>query len=162
MGLFNRRGDTAAAGSSTGVAPTHRYTEYHMNRRPPMGQWFRTVWLDLLTMVVLGAVGLGVINPSPSRWVAGAEQKHRFTTHLLRQLALSRSTSRMVKSYTPSLRTLCARTSFQSGSQRSLPASSPSSSWPACRFASAASGTSTTPLWDYSTLSSTPPCSKSF
>lgn len=157
MGLFNR-----SAGTGTGVAPTRRYTEYHTNRRPPMGQWFRTVWLDLLTMVVLGAVGLGVINPSTSPWIAGAEQKHRFTTYLLRQLALSPSTSRMVKSYTPSLRTHCARTSSQSGFQRFFPASSPSSSWPACRLASAASGTSTTPLWGYSTLSSTPPCSRSF
>jgi len=61
MGLFNRRGDAASAG--TGVAPNQQYADYHTNRRPNMGQWFRTVWLDLLTMAVLGAIGLGVITP---------------------------------------------------------------------------------------------------
>jgi len=67
MGLFNRRGDAATAG--TGVAPNHQYAEYHTNRRPNMGQWFRTVWLDLLTMAVLGAIGLGVYfaPPAPTR-----------------------------------------------------------------------------------------------
>jgi diacylglycerol diphosphate phosphatase/phosphatidate phosphatase len=31
-----------------------------MNRRPSFGQWLRSVWLDILTMAILGAIGLGV------------------------------------------------------------------------------------------------------
>lgn len=32
----------------------------HMNERPTFGEWLRTIWLDILTMAALGAVGLGV------------------------------------------------------------------------------------------------------
>jgi len=40
-----------------------------MARRPTFGYWLRHTWLDLLTMVVMGAVGLGVYMapPAPNR-----------------------------------------------------------------------------------------------
>jgi diacylglycerol diphosphate phosphatase / phosphatidate phosphatase len=39
------------------------------NRRPTFGQWLKGTWLDLLTMVAMGVVGLGVYeaHPAPSR-----------------------------------------------------------------------------------------------
>ena len=32
----------------------------HVNIRPSFGQWIKHTWLDILTMVVMGAVALGV------------------------------------------------------------------------------------------------------
>jgi len=39
------------------------------NSRPTFGQWFKATWIDLLTMVAMGAIGLGVYeaHPAPSR-----------------------------------------------------------------------------------------------
>jgi len=31
-----------------------------LNSRPTFGQWVKGTWLDILTMVILGAIGLGV------------------------------------------------------------------------------------------------------
>ncbi len=31
-----------------------------LNSRPTFGQWLKGVWVDILTMAVLGAIGLGV------------------------------------------------------------------------------------------------------
>lgn len=41
----------------------------YYNRRPSFGQWLKFTWIDLLTMVILGAIGLGVYeaHPAPSR-----------------------------------------------------------------------------------------------
>jgi len=84
MGLFTRSADapvanTAPRGSifsrrekpsvstagtqninTTGVAPTSPYA--FVNRRPTFGGWFKTVWLDILTMAVMGVIGLGVMT----------------------------------------------------------------------------------------------------
>jgi diacylglycerol diphosphate phosphatase / phosphatidate phosphatase len=40
-----------------------------MDGRPTFGIWFKGVWVDLLTMVAMGAIGLGVYRakPAPSR-----------------------------------------------------------------------------------------------
>lgn len=40
-----------------------------MMRRPTFGQWLKATWLDILTMIFLGAVGLGVYfaHPAPTR-----------------------------------------------------------------------------------------------
>jgi len=77
MGLFSRHSD--APGTSTSNTPRNSHQgkrtgregamDHHLNRRPPFGLWMRTVWLDLLTMVFLGAVGLGVyyVPPAPTR-----------------------------------------------------------------------------------------------
>ncbi|KAF4985308.1 hypothetical protein FDECE_16656 [Fusarium decemcellulare] len=39
------------------------------SRRPTFGQWLKCTWLDILTMICMGAVGLGVYEakPAPSR-----------------------------------------------------------------------------------------------
>lgn len=31
-----------------------------MHTRPTFGQWLKFTWLDILTMVAMGAIGLGV------------------------------------------------------------------------------------------------------
>ena len=31
-----------------------------LNRRPRFGQWIKAAWPDILTMIVFGAIGLGV------------------------------------------------------------------------------------------------------
>lgn len=80
MGFFNRgpRGNTtAAAGADTAPvsAPVtkeshwrhgrRRREPYSMERRPTFGVWLKHTWLDILTMIIMGAVGLGV---SPHLW----------------------------------------------------------------------------------------------
>jgi len=41
----------------------------NMNTKPSFGQWLKVTWLDLLTMVIMGIIGLGVYeaHPAPSR-----------------------------------------------------------------------------------------------
>ncbi|TVY89702.1 putative lipid phosphate phosphatase 3-like protein [Lachnellula willkommii] len=41
----------------------------NMSQRPTFGQWIRATWLDLVTMVIMGAIGLVVwkAGPAPSR-----------------------------------------------------------------------------------------------
>jgi diacylglycerol diphosphate phosphatase/phosphatidate phosphatase len=41
----------------------------NMNTRPSFGQWLKVTWLDIVTMVILGTIGLGVYeaHPAPSR-----------------------------------------------------------------------------------------------
>lgn len=51
LGLFGRR--------------RHPPQAYSMARRPGFGLWLKHTWLDILTMAILGAVGLGV-RPPPS------------------------------------------------------------------------------------------------
>ncbi|RKU45127.1 hypothetical protein DL546_003975 [Coniochaeta pulveracea] len=76
MGLFSRRNEPrAAAPATTGTTTTNqrverRYNEpYPMKTRPSFGQWLKFTALDILTMVVMGAIGLGVYfaNPAPNR-----------------------------------------------------------------------------------------------
>lgn len=40
-----------------------------LNKRPKFGQWLKVTWPDILTMVIMGVVGLGVYEapPAPSR-----------------------------------------------------------------------------------------------
>ncbi|KAK0385431.1 hypothetical protein NLU13_7907 [Sarocladium strictum] len=54
-GPFGRRGEAASS--------------YTMSQRPTFGQWIKHTALDLITMAVLGAIGLGVYfaDPAPSR-----------------------------------------------------------------------------------------------
>lgn len=69
--FFSRREkpsvSTAATGNNTGVSPPSPYA--FVNRRPTIGGWFKTIWLDILTMALMGAVGLGVYMapPAPTR-----------------------------------------------------------------------------------------------
>ncbi|WAO95719.1 AcidPPc domain-containing protein [Fusarium falciforme] len=68
MGFFNRSKSPHPAGTST-----RREKRVHdplpMSRRPTFGQWLKCTWLDILTMICMGAVGLGVYEakPAPSR-----------------------------------------------------------------------------------------------
>jgi diacylglycerol diphosphate phosphatase/phosphatidate phosphatase len=34
------------------------------NSRPTFGQWLKQTWIDILTMIILGAIGLGVSSAS--------------------------------------------------------------------------------------------------
>ncbi|KAK4208125.1 phosphatidic acid phosphatase type 2/haloperoxidase [Rhypophila decipiens] len=68
MGLFSRTGAKSnGANTTNGQHATHN--AYSMSIRPTFGQWLKVTWLDILTMAVLGAVGLGVYmaKPAPTR-----------------------------------------------------------------------------------------------
>ncbi|KAI5778516.1 phosphatidic acid phosphatase type 2/haloperoxidase [Geopyxis carbonaria] len=73
MPLFgrNRAADGATNGHSAKSHPSRDspFTQPHINRRLTFGAWFRSIWLDILTMACLGAVGLGVYMapPAPTR-----------------------------------------------------------------------------------------------
>ena len=73
MPLFGRkRGVDAAPPANGNSAPTtsrggfmsrfghSSYGHDSLNSRPTFGQWFKGIWLDILTMAALGAIGLGV------------------------------------------------------------------------------------------------------
>jgi membrane-associated phospholipid phosphatase len=74
MGFFNRRreqnGTLPVAAEKHGRRHHGVQREpYSMSSRPTFGQWLKGTWLDILTMVILGAIGLGVYYapPAPSR-----------------------------------------------------------------------------------------------
>jgi len=83
MGFFNRRTVPADTNTATATGTTHekpglfgrrnQHTAAGGNRawnsRPTFGQWFKATWLDILTMAIMGAIGLGVYEakPAPSR-----------------------------------------------------------------------------------------------
>ena len=80
MGLFSRRTEPADANTATAVGREkhgrngimsrrerkHRgkspatHGDGTLNKRPTFGQWIKVTWPDILTMVVMGVVGLGV------------------------------------------------------------------------------------------------------
>lgn len=73
MAFFKRRVKPADANTATSVGPRHEktrprtaagtratYNDNMLNRRPRFGQWLKATWLDILTMIVMGAIGLGV------------------------------------------------------------------------------------------------------
>lgn len=71
MGIFNRKQPVAEgpAGAAEPTTRTSRKTHgnstpyYSMATRPSFGQWLKYTWLDILTMVIMGVIGLGVSNP---------------------------------------------------------------------------------------------------
>ncbi|KAL6876198.1 phosphatidic acid phosphatase type 2/haloperoxidase [Trichoderma longibrachiatum] len=87
MALFGHRARAparpAAAGDKTTAPTTKRRwgfgghgggghqqpATYSMATRPRFGQWLKVTWLDILTMVAMGAIGLGVYEakPAPTR-----------------------------------------------------------------------------------------------
>jgi diacylglycerol diphosphate phosphatase/phosphatidate phosphatase len=75
MALFGRRprDGTATNGHHANGQTTRTrggYAEpYSMATRPTFGQWLRYTWLDILTMVIMGAIGLGIYeaHPAPTR-----------------------------------------------------------------------------------------------
>ena len=84
MGFFNRKPAPAAA-DTTAATGTHHEKKAGMfgrkeprlnghgapsyNSRPTFGQWIKATALDIVTMAVMGAIGLGVYmaDPAPSR-----------------------------------------------------------------------------------------------
>ncbi|KAK2608907.1 hypothetical protein QQS21_002620 [Conoideocrella luteorostrata] len=62
---------TADATTTTGARTrrTRNHEPYAMHSRPTFGQWLKHTILDIATMVIMGAVGLGVYmaDPAPSR-----------------------------------------------------------------------------------------------
>ena len=92
MGLFTRRaqpvdpntansvGDTTNGTNGATATPTRekhgrnaimgrheRTPTGYVNSRPTFGQWLKGTWIDLLTMVAMGIIGLGVSKASPSQ-----------------------------------------------------------------------------------------------
>jgi hypothetical protein len=51
-----RRWGFGGHGGGGGAQPA----TYSMATRPRFGQWLKVTWLDILTMVAMGAIGLGV------------------------------------------------------------------------------------------------------
>lgn len=70
-GLFGRRNREPATHT------THHGPKAH-NSRPTFGQWIKATWLDILTMAIMGAIGLGVYmaDPAPSRSFPGTLKLH--------------------------------------------------------------------------------------
>lgn len=74
MGIFSRK-QRAADGTAAPTTRTSRKTHggnstpyYSMATKPSFGQWLRYTWLDILTMVIMGVIGLGVCEPdAPGR-----------------------------------------------------------------------------------------------
>ncbi|KAB5547380.1 phosphatidic acid phosphatase type 2/haloperoxidase [Coniochaeta sp. 2T2.1] len=73
MGIFSRRprdgpAPAAAANGHHRVA-RDRGVPYSMATRPSFGQWLKYTWLDIVSMAVMGAIGLGVYmaHPAPTR-----------------------------------------------------------------------------------------------
>lgn len=70
MGIFSRRQHAAA---TTDTSTRHREKRepivMNMNTRPSFGQWLKVTWLDIVTMIILGIIGLGdyEAHPAPSR-----------------------------------------------------------------------------------------------
>jgi diacylglycerol diphosphate phosphatase/phosphatidate phosphatase len=62
-GMFARKDRNAR----TTASRSHGVSSY--NSRPTFGQWLKATWLDILTMAIMGAIGLGVYmaDPAPSR-----------------------------------------------------------------------------------------------
>jgi diacylglycerol diphosphate phosphatase/phosphatidate phosphatase len=85
MGFFNRRQQAPVAADTTTATGTHHEKKGGMfgrkeprmtshgspswNSRPTFGQWIKATALDIVTMAVMGAIGLGVYmaDPAPSR-----------------------------------------------------------------------------------------------
>lgn len=146
MGFFNRRTAPADPKTTTSTGTTREkhsrrtvmssndrrhkrtrsdaaYGDNSLNTRPKFGQWAKQTWPDVLTMIVMGVVGLGVC----ATYFHGSSLEgilmtgSRSMKPLLLPLEASPSTSPTARSYTRSSHTLCARRSFQSGRLRCWP-----------------------------------------
>lgn len=82
MGLFNKRNTAAPADTATATGTHHHEKKAGIfgsknghggaqawNSRPTFGAWIKATALDIVTMAILGAIGLGVYfaDPAPSR-----------------------------------------------------------------------------------------------
>ncbi|KAL5924084.1 hypothetical protein ACKVV7_002180 [Pyricularia oryzae] len=76
MPLFGKRRAAKEEGSLPSTeADGHRHHKrspaesYSMSKRPSFGQWVKHTWLDIVTMAIMGALGLGIYfaEPRPAR-----------------------------------------------------------------------------------------------
>jgi len=69
MSFFTRKTHTTAQPTVNTTAANGHHDIYSMQTRPKFGQWLKWTWLDILTMAVMGALGLGIYmaRPAPSR-----------------------------------------------------------------------------------------------
>ncbi|KAI3532347.1 PAP2 superfamily protein, partial [Colletotrichum filicis] len=79
MGIFGKRREAAPAGAAAtghanghhnGVSSKRRGAEpYSMSTRPSFGQWLKGTLIDIITMICMGAIGLGIYMapPAPNR-----------------------------------------------------------------------------------------------
>ncbi|KAI0007361.1 acid phosphatase/Vanadium-dependent haloperoxidase [Xylariaceae sp. FL0662B] len=71
MGFFKRTAREDPDPGHTGAAPRrdHGNDTYTMATRPGFGHWLKHTWLDIVTMICMGALGLGIYeaHPAPTR-----------------------------------------------------------------------------------------------
>ncbi|KAI3316956.1 phosphatidic acid phosphatase type 2/haloperoxidase [Xylariaceae sp. AK1471] len=71
MGFFNRRTREGPTNGHANDATRSRHVgnTYSMATRPSFGQWLKVTWLDILTFVIMGVIGLGIYEapPAPTR-----------------------------------------------------------------------------------------------
>lgn len=67
MGFFSRKprdGPATHHDTATTTQPKHHHDKgtpyYSMGTRPSFGQWLKHTGLDIITMIIMGAIGLGV------------------------------------------------------------------------------------------------------
>lgn len=64
MGFFSRKPRDGPPAHATTTQPKHHNDKgtpyYSMSTRPKFGQWLKHTWLDIVTMVIMGVIGLGV------------------------------------------------------------------------------------------------------
>ena len=159
MRFFNRRpaaidpNTVSATGAPVAVDKGHHRhhgTYGHasgssLNARPTFGEWFRGTLLDLITMFILGAIGLGVrlLNIKYNFSRARTDTIHFRSTLLIpHRRAHSLFFSEMEKSSTLNSPTHCARKSYPFGQQQCWVSLCPFSSSASCKSAFVASGIS--------------------
>lgn len=70
MGFFTRFQRNTLANAGTTDTATHHAAGrsskgplvMNMSTKPSFGQWLKVTWLDLVTMIIMGVIGLGVSN----------------------------------------------------------------------------------------------------
>ncbi|KAI0020348.1 acid phosphatase/Vanadium-dependent haloperoxidase [Xylariomycetidae sp. FL0641] len=73
MGMFSHqaRDGPRRSHENTSRRPGHDHIDptYTMAKRPSFGQWLKHTWIDILTMIAMGALGLGIYeaHPAPTR-----------------------------------------------------------------------------------------------
>jgi diacylglycerol diphosphate phosphatase / phosphatidate phosphatase len=72
MGFFSRRQREGQNGHHMKDHGGNRNIDntYTMSHRPSFGQWLKATWLDILTFVIMGVIGLGVCRPRLATTIA--------------------------------------------------------------------------------------------
>ncbi|KAG6042160.1 hypothetical protein E4U39_006185 [Claviceps sp. Clav50 group G5] len=69
MGFLSRKPKPADGGGHATATTRRHHETYTMHSRPTFGQWLKHTVLDIITMIAMGAIGLGVYMapPAPAR-----------------------------------------------------------------------------------------------